>query len=287
MRTVAIALLSVTTLYMTAAFSTKATAFDDSKYPDLRGQWNRKPVPGAGQPAFDPNKPFGLGQEAPLTPEYQAIFEANLKEQDEGGHGSVMWNRCLPNAMPAMMTVFQPMEIVVLPEITYIMVNQTHDAHRRVYTDGRTWPADVEPSFEGYSIGNWIDEDGDGRYDVLEVETRHLKGPRVYDASGLPFHADNGTIVKERFFLDQSNHNVLYNQITTIDNALTRPWTVLKTYLRNPNPHPVWYEYVCAEANPHIVIGKENYFRGADGVLMPAKKDQPPPDLRYFKQVPK
>jgi hypothetical protein len=23
----------------------------------------------------------------------------------------------------------------------------------------------------------------------------------------------------------------------------------------------------------------------ADGYLMPAKKDQPPPDLRYFKQI--
>jgi hypothetical protein len=32
--------------------------------------------------------------------------------------------------------------------------------------------------FEGYSIGKWVDEDGDGRYDVLEVETRALKGPR-------------------------------------------------------------------------------------------------------------
>jgi hypothetical protein len=26
---------------------------------------------------------------------------------------------------------------------------------------------------------------------------------------------------------------------------------------------------------------------GADGFLMPAKKDQAPPDLRYFKQSPK
>jgi hypothetical protein len=25
----------------------------------------------------------------------------------------------------------------------------------------------------GYSIGNWVDEDRDGRYDVLKVETRN------------------------------------------------------------------------------------------------------------------
>jgi hypothetical protein len=30
------------------------------------------------------------------------------------------------------------------------------------------------------------------------------------------------------------------------------------------------------------MIGKENYFMSADGYLMPAKKGQQPPDLRYF-----
>jgi hypothetical protein len=29
--------------------------------------------------------------------------------------------------------------------------------------------------------------------------------------------------------------------------------------------------------------GRNLIFLGADGMLMPAKKDQPPPDLRYFK----
>jgi hypothetical protein len=45
-----------------------------------------------------------------------------------------------------------------------------------------------------------------------------------------------------------------------------------------------WREDVCAEGNMHVGIGKENYFLSADGYLMPAKKDQPPPDLRYFKK---
>jgi hypothetical protein len=27
---------------------------------------------------------------------------------------------------------------------------------------------------------------GDGRYDLLEIETRYLKDPRVYDGTGLP-----------------------------------------------------------------------------------------------------
>jgi hypothetical protein len=34
----------------------------------------------------------------------------------------------------------------------------------------------------------------------------------------------------------------------------------------------------------HVQIGKDAYFLSADGLLMPTRKDQPPPDLRYFKQ---
>jgi hypothetical protein len=122
----------------------------------------------------------------------------------------------------------------------------------------------------------------DGRYDVLEVETRHIKGPRAYDASGLPLHRDNQTVVKERIYLDDTNPNILHDRITVIDNALTRPWTVTKNYRRNPNPRPNWQEYICAENNNHVHIGNESYFMSADGYLMPAKKGQPPPDLRYF-----
>jgi hypothetical protein len=263
-----------------------AQAFDDAKYPDLHGQWTRAPVPGAvGQPTYDPGKPWGRGQQAPLTAEYQAVFEANLEDQAAGGQGIVPWGSCLANGMPAIMTVFQPMEIVVTPDITYIMIDQIHDSHRRVYTDGRDWPHEIEPAFDGYSIGKWIDPDRDGRYRVLEIETRGLKGPRVYDASGLPLHRDNQSVIKERLYLDGADPNLLHDQITVIDHALTRPWTVTKSFRRGANPRPWWPEYVCADGQSHMQIGKELYFLSADGLLMPAKKDQPPPDLRYFKQT--
>ena len=45
----------------------------------------------------------------------------------------------------------------------------------------------------------------------------------------------------------------------------------------------VWSEHVCPEDNHHVVIGKENYVLGGDGYLMPARKGQPGPDLKYFK----
>jgi hypothetical protein len=268
------------------AMPPSARAFDDARYPDLRGQWTRAPVPGGGgQPSFDPSKPSGRGQQAPLTREYQAIFEANLADQAAGGFGTTVGWHCGAWGMPAMMNVFQPMEIVVLPDTTYILTSDTHLSQRRVYTDGRDWPPVIEPAFQGgASLGRWIDEDGDGRYDTLEVETRGFKGPRVFGSDGIPLHADNQTIIKERIYLDKANPNILHDQITVMDHALTRPWTAIKSYRRDPGSHPVWTEYVCAASQNHVQIGNENYFLSGDGLLMPAKKDQAPPDLRYFKQ---
>ena len=63
-----------------------ARAFDDATYPQWKGQWTRAPIPGvSGNPSYDPAKPRGRGEEAPLTAEYRAIFEANLIDQAEGG----------------------------------------------------------------------------------------------------------------------------------------------------------------------------------------------------------
>ncbi len=89
-------------------------------------------------------------------------------------------------------------------------------------------------------------------------------------------------MVKERIYLDQKNPETMHAQITTIDHAFTRPWTVVRDYKRER--HPVWPEYLCNEANHHVVIGKARYFISADGLLMPTQKGQAPPDLRYFKQ---
>jgi uncharacterized protein (DUF2147 family) len=46
-----------------------ARADDDAKYPDWKGKWERFAVRGLpGQPSHDQTKPWGFGQQAPLTP---------------------------------------------------------------------------------------------------------------------------------------------------------------------------------------------------------------------------
>ena len=185
-----------------SATATPAFAFDETKYPDWSGWWR---VIGGNR--WDATKPQRRGQNAPLTAEYQAIFEASIADQDAGGQGNDFRYRCLPAGMPRVMTAIFPFEFVILPDLTYILFESAMP--RRIFTDGRDfshWPKpDAEPAFVGYSIGKWIDEDGDGRYDMLEVETRHIKGPRAMDQSGLPLHEDNATIVKERLYRDKTD----------------------------------------------------------------------------------
>jgi hypothetical protein len=259
---------------MTVLAGAGAGAQDRAKFPDWSGGWER-----IGGGSWDPSKRGGRAQQPPLTAEYQAIWEANMAEEAAGGQSYNTQVHCLPGGMPRMMTAYQPMEIIITSDITYIHIAFFHE-FRRVYTDGRDWPASIKPTFSGYSIGRWVDAAGSGRYDTLEVETRGLKGPRILDPSGIALHKDNQTIVRERFSLDRADPDILHDEITTIDHALTRPWTINRGYHRER--HPTWIEDSCAENNLYVFVGKETYFLSADRDLMPTRKDQQPPDLRNF-----
>jgi len=252
-----------------------AQAFDETKYPDMRGQWNRV----AGSPNWVP-----VAGPPPLSPEYRKVFEEDRADMESGGQGT-HWPSayCVPQGMPAMMNLYDPMEIVITQDVTYILISHINDSYRRIYTDGRDWPqeGEYEPTYAGYSIGKWLDEDGDGKYDVLEIETRYFKGPRGYDATGIPLHADNQSVIKERLY--KTGSNAITNEITVVDRALTRPWTAIKKSTRTEK-RPIWRTEVCPEDNSLLKIGGEPYFMSSDGYLMPIRKGQAGPDLRYFNQ---
>ena len=252
-------------------------AEDASKYPDWSGQW-MKPT-GIGNGQWDITKPNGRGQEPPLTAEYRTIYEGRLAERASGGIGGDPTAQCIPHGMPRMMIGVYPMELVVTPKATYMLSD--YNEPRRIFTDGRDWPSSVEPTFNGYSIGRWIDATGEGRFNLLEVETRSFRNPRTFEGSGIPLHEDGESIIKERFYLDQADKNLLHIDITTIDHALTRPWSVSRPYRRELNP--IWMFVDCSEDNRHVWVGKDSYFVSGDGYLMPTKKGQAPPDLKYFK----
>jgi hypothetical protein len=261
---------------------TGAVAQNQNKFPDWGGQWLRPHGVGI---QWDQDKRPGLTQLAPLTPEYQKKLEASIADQRNGGQGLDNRFTCMTNGMPRMMAAIEPIEFVILPTITYI--NFEAFMPRRIYTDGRDFPNNQEPSLAGYSIGKWSASNGGDRFDTLEIETRNFKGPRTVESTGIPLAEDNETVVEEKISLDKADSDIMHNVITIIDHAFTHPWTVDKRYRRERNV--VWFEDNCNENNHHIVIGKENYYISSEGngYLMPARKGQEPPDLRFFNQPPK
>ena len=109
-----------------------AAAFDETKYPDWSGTWRRAPGASIG---WDESKPVGRAQQPPLTPEYRAIWEASMADQDAGGQGGDTRVTCVSNGMPRLMTVIRPIEFVILPAITYVVYE--NNLPRRIYTDGK------------------------------------------------------------------------------------------------------------------------------------------------------
>jgi hypothetical protein len=75
---IAAAAIALAAALLITAGGTRAA--DDPKYPDWEGAWTRIPVKLPTQPSHDPTKPWGRGQQAPLTPEYQAILEGSIAD---------------------------------------------------------------------------------------------------------------------------------------------------------------------------------------------------------------
>ena len=130
-------------------------------YPDWHGQWNRA----AGSLNW-PSEGYEQAGPPPLTDEYMAIWQGYTALQEAGIPAGDPPSTCLPQGMPRIMKMTYPMEIIVTPEITYIHA-EWNSQFRRIYTDGRSWPDYILPAFNGYSIGEWHDEDGDGIFDML------------------------------------------------------------------------------------------------------------------------
>src|SRR5258707_15670861 len=90
---VALATVIVTTI-------AAARAHEETKYPDWTGPRLR-----TGGIQWAPTKPIGRGQQAPLTPEHQAIFEARLADHARGGAGNEPRFTSLPVRTPRLLRV--------------------------------------------------------------------------------------------------------------------------------------------------------------------------------------
>jgi hypothetical protein len=121
---------------------------------DLSGMWEFfANIPGQGIYATPSKTP------PPMTPWAQAKY-AEAKpgygpKAQAGGNDPIL--KCYPSGIPRIIFFPQPFEIVQSPDRVFMFFEREHE-WRQVWTDGRSHPKDLEPTWMGDSIGKW---DGD------------------------------------------------------------------------------------------------------------------------------
>jgi hypothetical protein len=204
--------------------------------PDWDGVW----APDEGV-VFDPSaagRPENKGLDVyrmrdypPYNAEYERKYRQILADNLAGKPSNDPAARCLPLGMPRMMALY-PVEFIVARGRTTILFEQ-YSQVRRIFTDGRKHPDDLEPGFTGHSIGHW-------QGDTLVVDTVGVRGDLTFDTLGTP-HSD-ALHISER--LRRTSRDIIEDRIVIDDpKAFTQPWTVVRHYRRQPG----WRieEFVC------------------------------------------
>lgn len=201
--------------------------------PDWSGVWIRIGSPTDTGDFFNLSSPPAPSTWPPLTPEYRARYAAQIDGLKRGVRLFDPTSNCLPPGMPWMMNMPYPMQILQAAD-QMVIIGEWEGQIRRIYTDGRKPPEDLDRTYNGYSTGHW--DKG-----VLTVETVGLRGDTALNDSGLQ-HSDQMT-VRERFSINDKGQ--LVDEITTVDpKTFTTPWVQTKTYKRAPKGMEM-REYVC------------------------------------------
>ena len=169
----------------------------------------------------------------PYRPDYEARYEDKLKKT-QAGVSTDPTAGCVPPGFPRIMGTPYPLEFIVQPGRVTILF-EAFSQTRRIYTDGRTHPADLDPSYNGDSIGHW-------EGDALVVDTVGLRDDTIFDVTGAP-HSDAMHVVEH---IRRLSKTAMEDRILIEDpKALTKPWTVVRTF----DLQPTWQiaEYACDE----------------------------------------
>jgi len=174
--------------------------------PDLGGIWN------AVDGRYLTNLARRAGIDIPFQPWAAALFK---ERQDTEGRDRPA-GRCLPHTIPdAMLVPGYPWKVVQTPGVTIILF-ENFTQYRQIFTDGRGFPTERNPTWFGYSIGKW---DGD----TFVVDTVGFNDKSWLDDGGHPRSDAMHTI--ERFRRRDFGH--LDIEFTFDDpKAYTKPWSV-------------------------------------------------------------
>lgn len=189
--------------------------------PNLSGIWQRPDAKYMENLAAD-------GVEVLFQPWAEALYK---ERQENNGKGQPS-ERCLPHGVPKAMLPPEPFKIIQTPGVVVILYEEFNH-YRQVFTDGRGFPQDPNPTWLGYSVGKW---DGD----TLVVDTVGFNDQTWLDEGGHP-HSDALHVV-ERFRRRDFGHMEI--QITIDDSkAYAKPWTVAMLFDLLPDTELI--EHIC------------------------------------------
>jgi hypothetical protein len=213
--------------------------------PDWSGAWVRSTggfYESTPAQALEPAPPRDSPRwQMPFTPEFEAIYQANLARIAEDRYPDPISFCGTPSGWPRMLQLPDAYEFVIRPEQTWILSENGPNVVR-VYTDGRDHPGPemLWNTFTGNNVGGW-------EGDTLVFHSTALKGV------GSTILTRNGWVYSDSLETDTRIRLIepdrLLVTVTLNDPvALTRPWSSAFTYERLPEGSTV-YDYVCTENN--------------------------------------
>jgi hypothetical protein len=189
--------------------------------PDLSGIW----TPAGGMAGGTAGRGFST-EAPPLLPAALEKFKANragLTGFGDKGLDELDPNTyCYPPGAPRSMLMPYPFEIVQRPDAVYLLF-EYDSGIRRIYTDGRKHPADVDPSWMGHSTGTW-------RGDTLVVDTVALRPETWLDPLGTP-HSDALHMVER--FRRPSRDTLEVEFLFDDPKTFSKPWGGKRIYQRS------------------------------------------------------
>jgi len=199
--------------------------------PNWTGIWTR-----AGSLNFDPTVPGNQNEDFPYNPKYQAFYDRILAAEAKGIAINDKSADCQPPGIVRMMAMVYPMEILQTPGQVTIIAEWMGQI-RRIFTDGRPHPENVDLTYNGHSIGRWEGE-------TLVVDTVGILGNGIINDHGAPLGEQ--VHVAERWSL--ADPETLKVELTVASpDALLRPIKTVKTFKRRNDIEIM--EYVCTQNN--------------------------------------
>jgi hypothetical protein len=241
--------MAITGRIAAAALALAVPSPASAELPDWSGVWElvggtlfdrataEPPDARAGQP--------GAREHPPYNPEWEAKYRANIAKVAEDRFPDPVTTCGTPVGFPRIMQVVDGYEFVVTPGQTWILTENGPNA-LRIYTDGRAHlgEEDIWPTYTGDSVGHW---DGD----TLVFTTIGLRGEdgTIVDRTGAVLSDRSRGTTRLRKRADG-----MMEAVITIEDpvALTRPWTVTKTYRKLEGDVRIM-DYACAENNRNPV----------------------------------